>query len=515
MKGRGVRRGLRGVLVLGMAVVCSGHVGTSNVFYAGKAGPYDVRVTVRPPGVMPGLAQITIRVAGDGVRHVTAQAAQWNLGSRGAPTPDEALPVDGAPGLYSTQLWLMTAASYAINVSVDGARGAGRVVIPVSATATKRLPMIPALGWTLAALGAFLTVGALTIVRAAAAESTLAPGEEPDSRRRWRGRGAVAVASVVLAVLLLGGWKWWNAVDGRYVRRLFRPLHATAVVRTTTAGRVLRLSLDDARWTRREISPLVPDHGKLMHLFLVRAPALDAFAHLHPVFVDSATFDGGLHDVPPGRYRFYADVVHETGFAQTVSGDLDVPAASLSETWTDPDDAVSVGGAAVGDSARIDDGAIVIWHRPPSISVGNDELLRFSVVNAEGQPADLEPYLGMPAHALVSSADGSVFAHLHAGGSFAMASQQVLEAIQRGDTLPSVRPGASPRAVVRHGSEGGDMVSTHAPVGATNATWRGDDVSFPFAFPTAGSYRLWVQVKRNGRVQTATFDATVRETTAK
>jgi len=496
------------VLVLGIAALCSAHVGTSNVFYAGNAGPYKVLVTVRPPDVIPGLAQVTIRVAGDGVRRVTAQAAQWNLGSRGAPTPDEAVQVAGAPGLYGTQLWLMTAASYAINVSVDGTRGTGRVVIPVSAAAKKRLPMAPMLGWTLAALGMFLTVGALTIVRAAAAESTLAPGEEPDARRVWRGRGAVAVASVVLGALMLGGWTWWNAVDSRYVRRIFRPLHATAVVRATTAGRILRLSLDDARWTRREISPLIPDHGKLMHLFLVRASALDAFAHLHPVFVDSATFDASLQDVPPGHYRFYADVVHETGFAQTMSGDLDVPAAAVPETDSDPDDAVSITGGTAGDSVRIDGGAIVVWHRPASITAGNDDPLQFSVVTADGQPAELEPYLGMPAHALVSRDDGLVFVHLHAGGSFAMASQQVLEAIQRGDTLPSVRPGASPRALVRQGSA--DM-PTHTAAGAPDTMWRGDDVTFPFAFPSAGPYRIWVQVKRNGHVQTAAFDVTVKE----
>ena len=33
------------------------HVGSPDTFFTGKAGPYPVRVTVRLPGVIPGLAQ--------------------------------------------------------------------------------------------------------------------------------------------------------------------------------------------------------------------------------------------------------------------------------------------------------------------------------------------------------------------------------------------------------------------------------------------------------------------------
>jgi hypothetical protein len=498
------RRTLRALAIGAIAVVCSAHVGMFDVFFAGKAGPYDVQVTVRPPGVIPGLAQITVRVNGDGVRRVTAQAAQWNLGTRGAPAPDEATPVVGAPGLYATQLWLMTSASYAVNVAVEGSAGSGRAVVPVTAVATKRLPMIPGLGWTLAALGVFLTVGALTIVRAAAAESTLVPGEEPDSRRKWRGRGAAAVGGVVIGGLLLGGWNWWNGVDGNYARRMYRPLQTKASVLATDSTRTLRLSIDDTRWQRRESSPLVPDHGKMVHLFLVRAPAMDAFAHLHPTLIDSATFDAALGTTPAGHYRFYADVVHETGFAETLTGEVDVPAPGSRSQPGDPDDGILSAPAATGDSARLPDGATIVWHRPRDLVTRLDVPLRFSVVDANGKVAELEPYLGMPAHALVSRGDGQVFVHLHSSGSFAMASQQVLEAVQRGDTLPSVRPGASPRAVVR-----GTAMSA---MGAHDAArWRADSVSFPFAFPSAGSYRIWVQVKRGGAVQTGAFDANVTD----
>src|SRR5205823_4328572 len=154
------------------------HVGSPDTFFGGKAGPYDVRVSVRLPGVIPGRAQVVVRLVGVTTQdhHVSVRAGQWNVGLNGAPPPEIATSVPGDPALYSAELWFMTATSYQLAVAVDGPEGKGSVIVPVLALATAERAMTPMLGTVLAALGVFLTVGFLTIIGSAVRESVLPPG---------------------------------------------------------------------------------------------------------------------------------------------------------------------------------------------------------------------------------------------------------------------------------------------------------------------------------------------------
>ncbi|HXI27275.1 MAG TPA: hypothetical protein VNG89_02600 [Vicinamibacterales bacterium] len=480
-----------------LAALSMAHVGSSDTFFAGKAGPYDVRVSVRLPGVIPGRAQVSVRVAGataDSGHVVTVRAGQWNVGLKGAPPPEVAAPVPGDPALRAAELWFMTASSYELAVSIDGPAGHGDVIVPVTALATARKTMVPGLGLLLAALGIFLTVGLLTIIGAAMRESVLAPGVEPDDARRRRARVGVAIATVLAVLILWGGNAWWGAEAASYYRFvLYRPFASQATIAPGSpadAPRTLTLSIRDPRWSGT-INPLstynalIPDHGKLMHLFLVRDGSLDALAHLHPIprTLQGLDFDASLPTLPPGKYRVYGDIVHESGYAQTLVAAVDVPQAPPAPAPTDPDDSWFAG-AAVPESrqAAVDlgDGTRLQWTRGDKpISKGAEELLAFSVRDAAGTVVDVEPYMGMTAHAVVASRDGSVFAHLHPSGSISMAALQKFG-----------------------GGEAGAHAGHDMPMPG--------EVAIPFAFPNAGPYRIWVQVKRGGQVRTAAFDLDVK-----
>ena len=472
------------------------HVGSPDTFFAGKAGPYDVRVSVRLPGVIPGRAQIAVRLVGSTKpqdHHVTVRAGQWNVGLNGAPPPETATPVPGDPELYAAELWFMTASSYQMAVAVDGPSGRGSAIVPVLALATAERPMPPWLGAVLAALGVFLTAGLLTIIGSAVRESVLPPGVEPDRARRRRARFGVAAMAILAALALWGGNQWWSAEASSYSRSvLYRPFASEATVVRQGDRRTLTLSIRDARWTGRpdpqaRYNALLPDHGKLMHLFLLREPALDAMAHLHPVArtAQALDFDTDLPPLPAGRYRVYGDIVHESGYAQTLVSSVELAGnGSVAAAATDGDDSWFIGdGAAETATATFDlgDGTRLQWQRgSAALEAGVEHDLRFAVVDASGAPATVEPYMGMAAHVVVASRDASVFVHLHPSGSISMAAMQKFS----GDAAPDP-----------HAGHVMPMASA---------------VSIPFAFPKAGQFRLFVQVKRAGQVQTAAFDVDIR-----
>lgn len=480
------------VAVLFISVIAAGHVGDTNTYYEGAIGPYHARVIIRTPGVIPGLAQISVRFTDDAaVERVTVRPLRWDAGLEGAPPPDTARAVTGQPSLYSAELWLMTTGSYSVNVRVVGSAGEGSVFIPVAAVAARRLEMRIPMAVALLGAGAFLFAGAVSIFGAAVRESVLPPGEAVDAGRHRRGRRAMVGSGVALAALAWGGWSWWGSVDAAYRNRMFRPLAVSSEIEAVGRQRLLTLTIDDEAWRGRQWTPLMPDHGKLMHMFLVHDEELSVFAHVHPVSTDSNTFQVQLPSTfPSGNYRLYADIVHESGFAQTLTDTVPHPEvlASFSRNRAlpemDPDDSYAetpVRGAARDLVFTLPSGRTVRWEAPDGgLTVDTEVSLRFTVREPDGSPSVLEPYMGMLSHAAVTQHNGSVFVHLHPSGSINMAAMQRFER-----------------------EEGTGGLSPMEETAPTNV------VTFPYVFATEGPYRFWVQVKVGGVVETAAWDVEV------
>lgn len=503
---------LRALAAFGFVLVCAAHIGSPDTWFEENAGPYRVLVHVRSPGVIPGIADIAVRVYGSSEesRPVSVTASVNKFDASGSPPPPEtAVPVEGDPELHAVSVWVMSGGSNSVTIRVSGAKGSGSVVVPAAIVAYRRLGLDGPLAIGLAVAGLVLFAGVVTIVGAAVREASLAPGLEPDPARQKRGRIAIGVAAAVLALALVGGRIWWKAEDAAYRRSIFQPMTAAASAADSGVASIIELRVTDGVWvasrneslragsSRSGYTPMIPDHGKLMHMFVV-SDDLRAFAHLHPATSDTVRFTAWRPPLPGGSYHVYGDVVHESGFAQTLTAPLTLrPQTAEPSSGSRGDDSWHVSVVPVTGSATSDRETMLRWDRGTArLIAGRPAPLRFTVTDLAGNAVALEPYMGMAAHAVVMRDDRSVFIHLHPSGTVPMAAKRSFDLRTASDTVA----GMLSRRVTAT-----DSAASSAHAGMTI----GNVVSFPYAFPKAGRYRIWVQVKRGGRVVTGAFDAEV------
>jgi hypothetical protein len=275
----------------------------------------------------------------------------------------------------------------------------------------------------------FLAVGIISIAGAAAREGLLAPAATPTPKNQRLARIAMAVAAVLVATILaLGNW-WWNlqAADLKQTTIYSAPPLKIAF----DGSDRLTLQMEEDFWhkTRKDqwSMSLIPDHGHLMHLFLLRVPAMDHFYHLHPERLSDDSFTVKLPAVPAGQYKIFADVVRGTGFPETMVSETSLPDIMGAPLFGDDSQASASTyetSAPPTKVSRLPDGARMVWEQEEEpLKAGQTSWLRFRIEDAQHQPLnDLELYMGMAGHAEFVRSDFSVFAHIHPAGSVPMAS---------------------------------------------------------------------------------------------
>ena len=188
-------------------------------------------------------------------------------------------------------------------------------------------------------------------------------------------------------------------------------------------------------------------HDKELHLIVVRRD-FTGYQHVHPVRDNSGTWSVPLNLSNAGVYQVFADFVPAGGESVTLAADLHV-AGRYDPQPLPP----------ASTTATVDGYAVTLSGEP---TAGAASELALSVTQGGVPVTDLQPYLGAYGHLVALRAEDLAYLHVHPMG------------------------------------EPGDGVTPAGP-----------EIRFHTAFPSAGSYRLYLDFKHQNKVHTAEFTVTV------
>ena len=290
--------------------------------------------------------------------------------------------------------------------------------------------------------------------------------------------------------MIFGGKKWWDNIDIAYQNNIFQGLENKIQILDNGKETFISIEIVDELWKQDRMSDVIPDHGKIMHIYLV-SDDYESIAHLHPSRTENN--DIFIVKMPPvnfGKYYLFMDVTHETGFSHTMTNNIVyskeniISINSIKDIERDKDDSWVL---------NSDEDRITWKNKKSSFKSGDNIDLQFQVLN-EGKPAVLEPYISMGGHAALLKKDQSVFVHIHPIGTISMASQEMfqenfIQNIVDQDDICFF-------GFVNDSTE--NYFNNISPNG---------EVSFPaINLENTGKYGLWVQVKSAGEVITQKFD---------
>ena len=191
------------------------------------------------------------------------------------------------------------------------------------------------------------------------------------------------------------------------------------------------------------------EHEKRLHLIVARRD-LTGFQHLHPQLGRDGSWSTPLTIEEAGDYRVFADF-KRGGVNETLATDLTVDGPSTPHPLAPPSTTASTG-----------DGYTVELEAPAS-TAGERAELAFTITRG-GERVETEPYLGAGGHLVALREGDMAYLHVH----------------------PTDGGG--------EGGHGGDPATGHDRA-----------VRFETEFPSADSYRLFLQFKHGNEVHTAAF----------
>jgi hypothetical protein len=459
------------IFVLFGALTALAHLNSPDIYVEENAGPYPVDVIIRMPPAVPGSAEVQVLLKD---HDIADRVEVWVReippeGEQRAPAWGRAAAID--ENFFSKALPLMEIGIWRAQIRIKGKRGSGIVEVPVSARVAAPKAMSSSIAVLLVGLFALLYSSGYRMLVGLGRDAQRKSDEEVPRRAAGKARIFAVVCLTALSVYLaILAFAWYLA----HINTRGGSLPSVTAQFRWQNPTTLEISVNDSDGRPR--FDLQPDHGKMMHAFVIDVPKATYFFHLHPEQTAPGQFLLHLSSTQRGQYKVFADVLPSSGDGQTVTASLDVPSIPGASSTRDPDDSSSsqaAFGALPVDQKifPIGDGRKIRWVDPPRLPLKKGEFhnLTFELIDADDKALGLQPYMGMDGHLVIMRSDAQMFAHVHPMG-----------------TLPGRM---MPMADMTHSQK--------------------LQVSFPYGFPDAGLYRLWVQVKHD-RVETGVFDVEVR-----
>jgi hypothetical protein len=170
-----------------LPVAARAHVGNPDIYFDGTAGPYRLFVTVRPPLVIPGVAEIQVRTTGSRVKSLEAVPVPLDAeDAKFAPVPDPLKVSSEDPQFLTGSLWIMAAGSWQVRITADGPSGRATLAVPVPSVARTTKKMQWGLGAGLTVLMLLLVGGLVLMAGASVREAQLDAGATPDEAQEKR-----------------------------------------------------------------------------------------------------------------------------------------------------------------------------------------------------------------------------------------------------------------------------------------------------------------------------------------
>ena len=473
-------------------------IGHLNYIFEGKAFDRPIRVIIKTPGVVPGLADIIVKSFDQEIDSILVtpivwkEANNWNPtgnGPQAAPPPDIMLPIKGEKNTFQAELWLMDFGAYNIQIDFFKNNQSEIINIPINSIANQIIPMTQFTSVILFLLMLLLIAGLSNIITIGYRESTLNSFSDLDNSRIKKSYLVQFFSLIFIVFILYLGNNWWAITEQAFMKNLFKPLENEVNLIKNSKQNILQVKITDDAWKDGRIVDFIPDHGKIMHLYLI-SENHQQLCHLHPKrnLQDKGLFEVVIPPIEYGRYYIYIDVTLESGSNQTLRNIIEYYPENILDQKeqyfleVDQDDSF----------IKENSSYYFKWlNNSKNYYVNNEINLNFQMFDRLNNPVMLEPYIQMGGHGAIIDSLGDIFIHIHPIGTISMASQELYDKeydLQKSGICYFGLPDTTIKDY-------------------TKDSFKNSFLSFPpIIIDNPGKYYLWIQGKSNNQIITEKFE---------